>query len=80
MEEREEKGIYNLLSIILVSDRICSVTLSKNLLFIPVPYRLLELLTLPYTYPRHIPFLPYLNCIHLYNGKRRRGRGERGER
>jgi len=37
-----------------------------------VPYRLLELLTLPYTYPRHIPFLPYLNCIHLYNGKKRK--------
>ena len=48
-EERGEKGVCILPPIILVSDIICSITLSKNLLFIPVPYRLLELLTLPYT-------------------------------
>ena len=30
----ERKGVYNLLSITLVSDIICSITLSKNLLSI----------------------------------------------
>jgi hypothetical protein len=41
-----------------------------------VPYPPLELLTLPYISPRHIPFLPYLNNIPLYNEKEKK-MGER---
>jgi len=33
-KEEKEKGVYTLSSITLVSDIICSITLSKNLIFI----------------------------------------------